>query len=140
MSAMESANPINITVIDHVVFRVRALDVMTRFYCDVLGAKLERGPGELGLAQLRIGSSLLDLVSLDGKIGSQFDPPDHAAPTIDHVCFQVSPWNAQAVLDQLDAHGVAHEGVAQRYGASGQGESIYLSDPEGNRLELKAGA
>ena len=137
---MSPANPINITVIDHVVLRVQALDVMIRFYCDVLGARLERGPGELGLAQLRIGASLLDLVSLDGKIGREFDAPDHSAPTIDHICFQVSPWDAQAVIAQLDAHGVAHEGVASRYGASGQGDSIYLADPEGNRLELKAGA
>lgn len=133
------ANPINITVIDHVVLRVRDLAAMTRFYTEVLGARLERGPGDLGLAQLRIGASLLDLVSLDGKIGAQFGPPDSDAPTIDHVCFQVSPWDTEAVLAQLDRHGVDHDGVGQRYGASGQGDSIYLRDPEGNRLELKAG-
>ena len=91
---MSPANPINITVIDHVVLRVRALDDMIRFYCDVLGARLERGPGKLGLAQLRIGQSLIDLVSLDGEIGRQHDDPDPEAPTIDHICFQVTPWDA----------------------------------------------
>lgn len=137
---MSQANPINIIVIDHVVLRVRDLAAMTQFYTDVLGARLERGPGDLGLAQLRIGASLLNLVSLDGKIGAQFGPPDPDAPTIDHVCFQVSPWDADAVIGKLDRHGVDHNGVGQRYGASGSGESIYLSDPEGNRLELKAGS
>ncbi|WP_380875061.1 hypothetical protein [Sphingomonas sp. DBB INV C78] len=27
--------------------------------------------------------------------------------------------------------------IASRYGAEGEGPSIYLSDPEGNMLELK---
>ncbi len=59
---MKQANPINITHIDHVVIRVNDLESMIAFYQDVLGCKLERGPGEGGLAQLRAGLSLIDLV------------------------------------------------------------------------------
>ncbi len=50
---MKQANPINITHIHHVVIRVNDLENMIAFYQDVLGCKLERGPGEAGLAQLR---------------------------------------------------------------------------------------
>ena len=66
-----NANPINITRIDHVVIRVRNLDAMIDFYCDVLGCRLERGPGEAGLAQLRAGESLIDLVDAAGSLGRQ---------------------------------------------------------------------
>ncbi len=53
---MKPANPINISHIDHVVIRVNNLENMIAFYQDVLGCKLERGPGEGGLAQLRAGA------------------------------------------------------------------------------------
>jgi catechol 2,3-dioxygenase-like lactoylglutathione lyase family enzyme len=66
---MKQANPINITHIDHVVIRANNLENMIAFYRDVLGCKLERGPGDGGLAQLRAGLSLIDLVDAQGPIG-----------------------------------------------------------------------
>ena len=66
---MTKANPINIRLIDHVVVRVINLNSMIAFYCDVLGCRLERGPGTAGLAQLRAGESLVDLVDAAGTIG-----------------------------------------------------------------------
>lgn len=135
---MTAANPVNVALIDHVVIRVRDLDRMIAFYRDVLGLKLERGPGEQGLAQLRAGSSLIDLVDADGPIGRQAGAqPDGRAPNMDHVCLQVVPWDERVILDHLDAHGVEHGDVAERYGASGMGASIYINDPEGNTVELK---
>lgn len=125
---MTQANPINITHIDHVVLRVKDLEKMITFYRDVCGCKLERGPGEGGLAQLRAGLSLIDLVVADA---------DHSAPNMDHVCFQVDPWDAEAVQAQLQRQGVSFGEVEDRYGASGIGPSIYLNDPEGNTVELK---
>ncbi len=78
---MKQANPINVTHIDHVVIRVNDLENMIAFYQDVLGCKLERGPGEAGLAQLRAGQSLIDLVDASGPLGQQGgDQPDHAVP------------------------------------------------------------
>jgi len=135
---MKQANPINITHIDHVVIRVNDLESMIAFYRDVLGCKLERGPGEGGLAQLRAGLSLIDLVDANGPLGQQGgDQPDHAAPNMDHVCFQVQPWDADAIKDHLDRHGISMATVSSRYGASGMGPSVYLTDPEGNTVELK---
>ncbi len=68
---MKPANPINISHIDHVVIRVNNLENMIAFYQGVLGCKLERGPGEGGLAQLRAGYSLIDLVDSNGPLGQQ---------------------------------------------------------------------
>ena len=87
---MTPANPINLTHIDHVVIRVNDLDRAIAFYRDVLGCRLERGPGDSGPAQLRAGHSLIDLVDAAGRLGAQGGrPPDHGAPNLDHVCFEV---------------------------------------------------
>ena len=134
---MKQANPINITHIDHVVIRVNDLEKMIGFYRDVLSCRLERGPGEGGLAQLRAGLSLIDLVDAKGTLGRQGgDQPDHTAPNLDHVCFQLQPWDADAIKGHLERCGVEADKVAQRYGASGVGPSMYLRDPEGNTVEL----
>lgn len=135
---MKRANPINIRVIDHVVIRARDLDTLVAFYRDVLGCRLERGPGDSGLAQLRAGLSLIDVVDAGGELGRQGgEPPDGRAPNMDHVCLQVDPWSEDAIRDHLERHGVEVGEVASRYGATGPGPSIYISDPEGNTVELK---
>jgi glyoxylase I family protein len=137
---MSSANPLNITHIDHVVIRVRDLERMIAFYRDVLGCKLERGPGNSGLAQLRAGRSLIDLVDASGPLGREGgELPNLSAPNMDHVCFQVQPWDIQAITEHLMANGIDAGDAAQRYGAGGIGPSVYIGDPEGNRVELKGG-
>lgn len=135
---MNESNPINIRLIDHVVLRANDLAKMLTFYTEVLGLKLERGPGELGLAQLRAGESLIDLVDVAGPLGAQAGaPPDQRAPNMDHVCLQVRPWNAAAICAHLRRSGVEVGEIATRYGALGSGPSLYLTDPEGNTVELK---
>lgn len=136
-----AANPINITQIDHVVIRVVDLQRMLEFYSTVLGCRLEKGPGELGLAQLRAGSALIDLVDAAGRLGREGGaPPDHAAPNMDHVCLLVQPWSGDIIRQHLQAHGVEIGEAASRYGTTGIGPSIYLRDPEGNTVELKGTA
>ena len=136
--AIPKPHPINIRLIDHVVIRVDSLETMIHFYCRVLGCRLERGPGKLGLAQLRAGESLIDLVDARGELGRKAGgPPDHRAANMDHVCLQVQPWDAEAILAHLREHDVDVGEVADRYGAQGTGPSVYLRDPEGNTVELK---
>jgi glyoxylase I family protein len=119
------------------VFRIVNLDKVASFYIDVLGARWEKKQEDVGLYQLRVGSSLVDLVPVDGKLGRMGGaaPADHGR-NVDHVCFRVLPWDGDAILAHLNDHGIVGEIVA-RYGAEGDGPSIYLSDPEGNNLELK---
>lgn len=135
---MDKANPVNIAGIDHVVLRAKDFEALVTFYQNVLGCRLERGPGDLGLAQLRAGAALIDIVDVYGPLGRQGgDPPAHDAPNMDHFCVQVRPWDPAAIQAHLAAHGVESGNVEQRYGATGSGPSIYLTDPEGNVVELK---
>ena len=128
---------INIRDIDHVVLRIRDLDLVAAFYVDVLGARWEKKQETIGLYQLRIGTSLIDLVPVDGELGRQGGAaPGREGRNVDHICFRVLPWDGDTVLAHLAAHGITGE-IVSRYGADGQGPSIYLSDPEGNALELK---
>ena len=128
---------ITIQAIDHVVLRVTDLDRMARFYIDVLGARWEKKQEAIGLYQLRVGTALIDLVPIDGKLGAVGGAaPGQEGRNVDHVCYRVLPWNGEAVLAHLAGHGISGE-IVSRYGAEGEGPSIYLSDPEGNNIELK---
>jgi len=124
--------------IDHLVLRVVDLDRMLRFYCDALGCTVERRQEALGLVQLRAGRSLLDLVPVDGKLGAAGGAaPGKEGRNLDHFCFRVEPFDAQALRERLAKHGISAGEVVSRYGAEGEGPSMYITDPEGNVVELK---
>ena len=125
--------------LDHVVIRVTDLDAMLGFYRDVLGCEVALRRDELGLVDLRAGAALIDLVWLGGKLGRGGAAPDPGRPNLDHLCLAVSPWDEAALRAHLAAHGIATDPAATRYGASGQAMSLYLRDPEGNGVELRAG-
>ena len=132
---------ITIREIDHIVLRVIQPDAMIRFYCDVLGCRIERRQDEIGLIQLRAGSALVDLVPVDGKLGRMGGAaPGPEGRNLDHVCFRVEPFDEAAIRAHLAGHGVEAGPVESRYGAEGEGPSIYLQDPENNTIELKGPA
>jgi glyoxylase I family protein len=132
------ANPIVLKGIDHVVLRVRDVAVMQRFYCDVLGCTVEKVQAAIGLTQLRAGNSLIDLVDVDGKLGREGGAaPGKEGRNMDHLCLRLQPFDGAAIATHLRTHGVAPGDVVSRYGAEGEGPSMYISDPEGNAVELK---
>lgn len=124
--------------IDHIVLRVTDLARMLDFYCGALGCPIEKRQDEIGLVQLRAGSSLIDLVPLDGKLGRMGGAaPGAEGRNMDHFCLRVEPFDADAIRAHLATHGVEAGAVESRYGAEGEGPSIYVTDPEGNVVELK---
>lgn len=124
--------------IDHIVLRVTDLDRMLRFYCDALGCTVEKRQDEIGLVQLRAGRSLIDLVPVDGQLGRAGGaPPGREGRNLDHFCLRVEPFDEATIRQRLQAHGAEPGPVEQRNGAEGEGPSIYVTDPEGNVVELK---
>lgn len=129
---------IRIRDIDHLVLRVVDLDGMLRFYCDVLGCTIERRQDSIGLVQLRAGRSLVDLVPIGGELGRAGGAaPGIEGRNLDHFCFRVEPFDEARIRSMLEAHGVVAGPTESRYGAEGEGPSIYVTDPEGNVVELK---
>lgn len=111
---------------------------MSRFYCDVLGCRVEKVQQEYGLVQLRAGQSLIDLVSVDGDLGRKGGAaPGAEGRNMDHFCLRVEPFDPLAIIAHLIRHGVVPGETRSRYGADGYGPSIYIADPEGNTIELK---
>lgn len=129
---------IKIREIDHLVLRVTDLESMLSFYCGLLGCTVERRQEEIGLIQLRAGSSLIDLVTVDGRLGLMGGAaPGPEGRNMDHFCVRLDPFDADAIRAYLQENGIESGEVASRFGAEGEGPSIYIKDPEGNTIELK---
>ena len=130
---------IRIRDIDHLVLRVVDVDAMLDFYCGVLGMREERRLDELGLIQLRAGRSLIDLVPVDGQLGRAGGTPPVAqgGRNLDHFCLRLDPFDETEIRAALRAAGMEAGETQSRYGAEGDGPSIYVRDPDGNVVELK---
>ena len=129
---------IEVRGIDHVVIRAADIEVMIAFYRDVLGCAVERRVDDLGLIQLRAGSALIDLVEVSGKLGQMGGAaPGSGGRNMDHLCLRLERFDEAALRAHLGTHGVEVGEVATRYGAEGQGPSLYIQDPEANTVELK---
>ncbi|MDM4764701.1 VOC family protein [Pelomonas sp. SE-A7] len=127
--------------LDHIVLRVRDLDAALHFYIDLLGCTLEKRQEAIGLIQVRAGNSLIDLLPLDGKLGRVGGAgPGAEGRNVDHFALRIAEYDEQALRQQLSEAGVVIGEAGSRYGAEGEGPSLYVSDPDGNVVELKGPA
>ena len=135
---MDGSPPFELDGLDHVVLLVSDMDVARRFYCEVVGCSVDRELPRCGMLQLRAGASMIDLVNVSGDEGSWARPAVEGGRNMDHVCLATCGFEADEVRRHLARHGVqiAEEGI--RYGATGDGYSIYFNDPFGNQIELKS--
>ncbi|MGE0258579.1 MAG: VOC family protein [Alphaproteobacteria bacterium] len=128
-TASRAGSPLRVKGLDHVVLRVSDMDRAIKFYENVLGLNVERRLSEIGLVQLRAGSAMIDLVpqkedAADGR-------------NMDHYAVQIESMDVETLSAHLRRHGVDPGEVRRRYGAEGYGSSIYITDPDGNTVELK---
>ncbi|NQD53958.1 VOC family protein [Pseudomonas sp. CM25] len=130
--------PFAVKHIDHLVLRVSDLQRSVAFYTELLGCTVSRVRDDLGMVHLATGTAMIDLVTLDGPLGQ----PGGAAPgaegrNLHHFCLRIEPFDEPALTAYLEAAGVKVEPAEQRYGAEGEGLSLYCYDPDGNQVELK---
>ena len=130
------AVPFAVVQIDHVVIRTATPDRLERFYVEMLGCPVEKRQPTIGLTQLRAGRALIDIVAVKPEDAATA-PRGSAAGNMDHLCLRVDPFDAEAIRRHFAERGITAGEPVQRYGAEGSGPSIYLEDPEGNRIELK---
>jgi catechol 2,3-dioxygenase-like lactoylglutathione lyase family enzyme len=115
--------------IDHVVLKVADVERSVAWYRDLLGLVPERleewRRKEVPFVSLRVDdTTLIDLLEV---------PPDGV--NVDHVALLVEPVD----LDALAASGTfdVQMGPADLFGAQGDGRGVYVTDPDGHRVELR---
>jgi catechol 2,3-dioxygenase-like lactoylglutathione lyase family enzyme len=131
----QSTNPtVTITGLDHVVLRVASLERSIAFYGEVLGCPVERELQTPRLVQLRAGTSMIDLVPCGPD-----EPPGMSmgGRNMEHYAVRIAKMDVPALTAHLKKHGIDAGEVRRRYGAQGYGSSIYITDPDGNTVELK---
>ncbi len=123
---------------DHINIVIRDVDESVAFYTGVLGlvpvALDEYRAGTRGIFSFRVTDSFVIHVR-----------PDPTAPRpvtrnqgYDHLCLTVTGVTPEELLAYLESHGIASEGgIVSRWGARGDGAAIYVTDPDGYRVELK---
>lgn len=141
MTELVQDSALRILGLDHIVLRARDAERLVRFYCDVLGCTVEKRQEKLGLIQLRAGRTLIDIVGIDGELGRMGGAaPGREGRNLDHFALRIEKLDPRALCDHLARHGVEMGEVKSRYGAEGEGPSVYIEDPEGNAIELKGPA
>ncbi|MGF6330289.1 glyoxylase I family protein [Pseudomonas sp. BS3782 TE3695] len=130
--------PFTIKHIDHIVLRVKDLERSITFYGEVLGAELVKRRDDLGMVHLRAGTSMIDLVDIQGELGRKGGAAaGHERRNVDHFCLRIEPFEEEALVSHLQSFGLTPEKAVVRFGAEGRGLSIYCFDPDGNQVELK---
>jgi glyoxylase I family protein len=131
---MPSICPLSYHGLDHVVLKVTDITRSLDFYTRILGMPLERIIEDAKIYQVRCGRHLIDLQEMPPGVALA----EPATRGVDHVCLLLrgafSP-----VVEYLRAQGVTITfGPVELYGATGFGTSVYVKDPDGHTLELKA--
>ncbi len=124
-----AAPAVEVTGLDHLVLVVADVERSVAFYCDELGLRPERldawRRGEVLFPSVRVdGGTIIDL--LQGQ-------PD--GTNVDHLCLVVAPTDLAALAASGRFEVV--DGPDTRWGARGDGTSLYVRDPDGNIVELR---
>ena len=123
------AAAVKVIEVDHIVLNVADVERSLRFYCDELGLEGVRVEEwrrqEVFFPSVRVNAAtILDLLQL-ARTGENTD----------HFCLVVEPTD----FDELMASGRFEvvDGPDRRFGARGDGTSLYIRDPDRNTVELR---
>ena len=123
------AAAVEVTGFDHVVLNVADVERSLSFYID-----------ELGLAPVRVEEWRRQEVffpSVRVSAGTIIDllQVERTGENANHICLVVAPTD----FDALKASGRFEvlDGPDRRFGARGDGTSLYIRDPDGNMVELR---
>ncbi len=126
--------------LDHIVLNVSDVDRSLAFYVDGLGLEAirldEYRRGDVKFPSLRINSgTIIDLFS--PKMRPSAAPPA-AAGNLNHFCLVVDGGIDEIVARASAMKATIEEGPVEVFGARGIGTSIYISDPDENKIELRS--
>ena len=129
-----------VLAMDHIVLNVHDMEAVLDFYINVLGLQGERleafRQGKVPFPSVRINAdTLIDLFPVQMPLP---DAGDSQPAHLNHFCLVAAKADMPDIMAHLQAAGVViEEGPVTRWGAHGQGMSIYFPDPEGRRVEVR---
>ena len=137
-TSIRSKALVKITEMDHIVLRVKDVDVSLQFYTETLGMKAERveqwQKGEVRFPSARLNDdTIIDFFAADQEpIGRE------GARNQDHFCMVIEPTDMDELKSKFEALGVdIQAGPGKRWGSHGDGISLYVYDPDDNVVELR---
>ena len=123
---------LRIEAMDHIVLTVDDVERSLAWYRDALGLEPLRYDewqrGEVPFPSVRINDeTIIDIVAREAAVPR--------GTNVDHFCLVVAPTD----FDTIVASGAfrVRTGPVDRWGARGMATSIYISDPDGNTVELR---
>ena len=125
--------------LDHIVLRVKDVERAIEFYTGVLGLEphrvVEYRAGQVPFPCARVNEHTI----IDLRPTPDQEPVGDGPRNLDHYCLVVEPTDMERLGEELRSRGVevTSEAPGQRSGAKGMATSIYIKDPEGNRIELR---
>ncbi len=131
---------LRIANMDHIVLNVSDIDRSLHFYSDVLGLADERvteyRAGEVGFPSVRINEhTIIDLFPPERQTKVM---SEGFAENLNHLCLCTENEDMDAVVEYLRGHGLEIEtGPIKRWGARGNGTSVYFRDPDHNLVEVR---
>lgn len=120
---------VHVEGLDHVALSVADPARSLAWYCEELGLEPIRAEewhrGEAPFPSVRIDDrTIIDLL-----------PQERMGENLDHLCLVVSTADVDRVM--TSGRFVIVDGPGPRFGARGEGISVYVSDPDGNVVELR---
>ena len=126
---------------DHIVLNVEDDEQMMDFYSKVLMLEAERlqeyRAGMVPFPSVRLNSdTIIDL--FPKKMWEKSSTGGQGRSNLNHFCLSLSRETWEDLAKRLKANSVViEEGPVPRWGAHGNGISMYFRDPEGNLLEAR---
>lgn len=126
---MTTVDGISVRGLDHIVLISSDVERSLAWYCEVLGLAGER------VEEWRAGTVPFPSVRISSTTIIDIFAGDRGEKNLDHLCLMIEPTDLGELARRGDLQVVS--GPGPRWGAQGEGQSLYVLDPDGNTVELR---
>ena len=116
--------------LDHIVLNVSDVERSLEWYTTMLGFTPER------VAEWRAGDVPFPSVRVNDRTIIDLFEVERTGENMNHVCFAGARADVDAIAD--DDRFEVIDGPGRRWGARGDGWSVYVRDPDGNTVEIRS--